>query len=83
MKIASIASHLALRLKSRESRTRNGNAKWNKISDHADHSPSRLSFAIRYQLVSSGRLPAQMIRNCEKLKYAQTIASASINLPMS
>src|ERR1044072_4589841 len=36
-----------------------------------------------YHGISSGRLPAQIIRNCEKEKYAQTITSASKNLPRS
>ena len=34
-----------------------------------------------YQGISSGRLPAQMMSHCEKLKYAQTMTKASMNLP--
>ena len=36
-----------------------------------------------YQGISSGRLPDQMIRNCENEKYAHSITKASIRLPRS
>ena len=37
----------------------------------------------RYQAISSGRLPDQMIRYCENEKYAHSITNASIRLPRS
>src|SRR5579871_332863 len=38
---------------------------------------------VKYHGISSGRLPAQIIRNCENEKYAQTITLASRSLPTS
>ena len=82
MNIASDASQRAFRLKSCCSNTRNGKAKWKTMSITPIY-PQPPFIRVRYQVVSSGRLPDQMIRNCEKLKYAQTIVSASISLPRS
>src|SRR5579871_5215185 len=38
---------------------------------------------VKYHGISSGRLPAQVIRNCENEKYAHTITLASNSLPRS
>ena len=37
----------------------------------------------KYHGISSGRLPAQMIRNCEKERYAHSTMNANIMLPRS
>src|SRR5260370_38153791 len=36
-----------------------------------------------YQGISFGRLPAHINRNCEKLKYAQSITKANSSVPRS
>ena len=38
---------------------------------------------LMYQMISCGRLPDQVISNCEKFRYAQSMTSASSSLPRS
>src|SRR2546423_5649327 len=68
--------------KSLESSSENGIAKWNRMMPIASTSQP-WSSRFRNQWISSGRLPAQMIRNCENETYAQNMVNASISLPMS
>ena len=58
---------LPARLRSRDSNSAKGKAKWKRImmSATTPH-PPRMRF--KYQLISSGRLPAQMINHCENEK---------------
>src|SRR5688572_15594411 len=71
-----------VRLKSRESNSANGTANCNTTTDSANHchpAPSRL----RYHVISLGKLPDQIIKNCENAKYALTIKNASSRFPRS
>src|SRR3954466_15104124 len=65
-----------------ESINENGSAKWSKMMAIASTSHP-WSSRVRNQWVSSGRLPAQMMRNCENETYAQNMMNASISLPRS
>src|SRR5471032_3491318 len=69
MKTAMAASSLELRFRSRESSRAKGSAKWPSTKARATYSQPPFS-RVRYQGISSGRLPAQIIRNCENEKYA-------------
>src|SRR5580658_348158 len=71
-----------LRFNRRESRSANGTANWNSTRNNAtySHPPCRRR---KNHEISSGRLPDQMMSNCEKLKYVQTITKVSMNLPWS
>src|SRR5215469_8884356 len=77
---ASQTSFVISRLKGRERRIANGTAKW-KIArnkpTNAQPPPSRRM----YQVISSGKFPAQIISHCEKEKYAHTMMKVSMNLP--
>src|SRR5882724_10366156 len=65
-----------------DSSSENGITKWNRIMAMATNCQP-WSSRVRNQLISSGRLPAQMIRNCENETYAQNMVNASMSLPMS
>src|ERR1041384_6219874 len=67
---ANIASHLARRLKSCCSKTRNGKAKC-RITNPTPITPHPPCILLIYHVVSSGMLPGQLIRNCGKLKIPQ------------
>ena len=54
-----------LRLMSRESSSENGMSQW-KMKSRVMIMPQCPRMRSRYQLISSGRLPDQMIRNCPK-----------------
>ena len=55
------------------------------VAEHEQRSRRTLPAAIQrtYHGISSGRLPDQMIRNCENEKYADSITKASNNFPRS
>src|SRR5258708_35554494 len=70
MKINQTASHArvrGLRLKDRESRKIKGTAKWNITSARPTACQPEYSRRVK-NVISDGRLPAQIISNCEKLK---------------
>src|SRR6185437_1316809 len=65
-----------------ESRSVNGTPKWKSHIKANPYSQPPWSRG-RYQRISSGMLPAQIISHCEKLRYAHSMTKASISLPMS
>ena len=64
---ATIASVLPLRLRSRDSSRANGTVKWNSTMASATQ-PKPPWMRGRKKAISSGRLPAQVIRNCDQEK---------------
>src|SRR5256885_15678333 len=60
----------------------NGITKWNRMMAIATNCHP-WSNRVRNQWISSGKFPAQMIRNCENETYAQNMVKASISFPMS
>ena len=78
MPIATLTSSCGSRLSGRDSSSRNGTAKWKTTSSDADDAPAGAAAGAVYQVISSGRLPDQMIRYCENEKYAHSITNASI-----
>src|SRR5215213_7453803 len=64
----------ALLLQERLSSKRNGTAKWNATSEYASHSQPPSNRRL-YHTTSSGRMPYQMIRNCENPMYAQSMTN--------
>src|SRR3954471_18351502 len=82
IRTAVVISPIRFFFRSFESSSENGIAKWNRMMPIANISHP-WSSRLRNQWISSGRLPAQMIRNCENDTYAQNMVKASINLPMS
>src|SRR3954468_8909815 len=68
--------------KSFDSSSENGIMKWKTMMAMATYCQPWSSL-VRNQRISSGRLPAQMIRNCENETYAQNMVKASISFPMS
>src|SRR5450432_2216826 len=79
---ASHTSFMGSRLKVRESRNRNGTAKWKAAINNPTHCqpPCRRRM---YQVISSGKFPAQIISSCENEKYAHNIMKVSMNFPWS
>ena len=71
-----------LRLADAGRRSRKGSTKWSRTSA-APTQPQPPCRRRRYHGISSGRLPDQMIRYCEKETYAQNITNASISFPRS
>src|SRR5579885_3335682 len=82
MNTAMLASSLKLRFKSRDSSSANGSAKCPITRRKPTYSQPPWK-RRRYHGISSGRLPAQMIKNCEKEKQAHTMTLASSSLPTS
>src|SRR5215470_4424047 len=80
--LASHTSVLASRLKERESSNRNGTAKWKTTSTSATACQPEYKRRVKNR-ISGGRFPAQMISNCEKLKYAQSMTNVSMSFPWS
>src|SRR5271155_4852901 len=70
------------RLNGRESKSTKGTANWNmtRVSPMNPQPPFNLR---RYQVISFGKFPAQIMSHCEKEKYAQTMVKVSIYLPRS
>src|SRR5271156_5189373 len=79
---ASQASRRISRLNGRESKSTKGTTNWNitRVSPTNPQPPFNLR---RYQVISSGKFPAQIMSHCEKEKYAQTMVKVSIHLPWS
>src|SRR3954462_2145683 len=82
IKSAMVVSPARFFFKSLDSNIENGKAKWNRMMPIASNCKP-CSSRLRNQWISSGRLPAQMIRNCENDTYAQNMVKASISLPIS
>src|SRR4029077_16084985 len=79
---ASKASLRPLLLAARDSRIKTENANCRSATSSAT-APQPPCLRATYQVVSSGRLPDQIIRYCEKVKYVQSITSVSNKLPQS
>src|ERR1700735_4816564 len=77
---ASQTSRRMSRLNGRESRNTKGTANW-KITSVNPMNPQPPYKRRMYQVISSGKFPAQIISHCEKEKYAQTMTKVSIHLP--
>src|SRR5579863_1601190 len=82
IQVASQTNLRTSRLKGRESRSTKGTANWN-ITRNNPMNPQPPFNLLMYQVISSGKLPAQMMSHCEKEKYAHTIMKVSIHLPWS
>ena len=82
MPIATFTIICGSRFTVRDSSRANGTAKWNSTRP-APTIRQLVCCRWRYQAISSGRLPAQVIRYCEKEKYAQSITKASSRFPRS
>src|SRR5579859_5390650 len=65
--LATMMMRRLLRLISRESSNANGISQW-KMKSSEYRMPQCPRMRSRYQGISSGELPDQMIRNCEKLR---------------
>src|SRR5215470_8554196 len=79
---ASHTSFVTSRLNGRDSKIANGTANW-KITRNSPTKPQPPCKRRMYQVISSGRLPAQMINHWENEKYAHTMMNVSMNLPWS
>ncbi len=82
MNMATRASMAGRFLRSCDSSSTKGSMKCPTTSAMATQ-PHEPVVRCTYQGISSGRLPDQMIRNCEKFRYAHSIVKASSSLPRS
>src|SRR6266403_4443168 len=66
----------------RDSNRKKGTANW-KVTRNRPTYPQPPFRRRMYHVISSGRLPAQMMSHWENEKYAHTMTNVSMNLPWS
>src|SRR6185369_8153807 len=79
---ASQTRRVTSRLNGRDNRIAKGTAKWNRARN-TPKKPQPPLIRFKYQLISSGKSPAQIISHCENEKYAHSMMKVSISLPWS